>query len=45
MKRVQNWRDYLDDQNYTHKQKFIKKKKNNREEDDVNGGKTKHKRK
>ena len=44
MKRVQNWRDYLHDEKYSHKQKFTKKKKNS-EEDDVKPNKKQYKRK
>mgnify|MGYP003114636859 CR=1 FL=1 len=44
MKRVQNWRDYLDD-NYEHKQKFNKKKRKLSEEDDQTYKKSKPKRK
>jgi len=31
MKRTQNWRDYLNDENYQHKQKFRKKGKKSAE--------------
>tara|TARA_R100001198_G_scaffold84436_1_gene58317 strand:+ start:320 stop:454 length:135 start_codon:yes stop_codon:yes gene_type:complete len=44
MKRVQNWRDYLDD-NYEHKQKFNKKKRKLSDEDEQIPKKTKSKRK
>ena len=44
MKRVQNWRDYLDDE-YVHKQKINKKKRKFSEDDDQTFKKNKHKRK
>jgi hypothetical protein len=46
MKRVQNWRDYLDDTNQVYKQKINKKKKQKFSEDsDQTPPKTKNKRK
>jgi hypothetical protein len=46
MKRVQNWRDYLDETNQVYKQKINKKKKKKFSEDsDQTSDKTKYKRK